>query len=153
MGARSSQGLKWNLDPKQLIWKLSDRARQYGQSQILNPTAALGRRGEDLAHRYLQRAGFKVVARNYKPGDDSEVDIIARLGELLVFFEVKTRSSAEHSAPERNIDQEKERHIMRAARSFATRAGIDWDKVRFDIISIVMADPPTIAHYENAFYA
>jgi putative endonuclease len=136
-----------------LLWKLSDRARQFSQSQILNPTAALGKRGEDLAHRYLQRAGFQVVARNYKPGEDSEIDIVARLGELLVFVEVKTRTSAEHSAPERNIDQEKERHILRAARAFATRAGIDWDKVRFDIISIVMHDPPSIFHYENAFYS
>jgi len=153
METGSGQRLKWALKPTQLLWKLSDRARQYRESHLLNPTAALGKRGEDLAHRYLQRAGFKVVARNYKPGQDSEVDIVARLGELLVFVEVKTRTSDLHSAPERNIDQEKERRIMRAARSFATRAGIDWDKVRFDIVSIVMNDPPTIAHYEDAFYA
>jgi putative endonuclease len=118
----------------------------------MHPSAALGRRGEDLAHRYLQRAGFKVVARNYKPGADSEIDIVARLGELLVFVEVKTRTSDEHSAPERAIDKEKESHILRAARAFTTRAGVDWAKVRFDIISIVMAEPPTITHYEDAFY-
>lgn len=141
------------LQPQQLLWKLSDRARQFGQSRILNSTAAVGKRGEDLAHRYLQKAGFKVVARNYKPGEDSEVDIVARSGELLVFVEVKTRISAEHSAPERAIDEEKERHILKAAKAFATRASIDWDKVRFDIVSIVLTDPPTIKHYENAFYS
>jgi putative endonuclease len=144
--------LKWVLQPQQLLWKLSDRARQFGQSQILNATAAVGRRGEDLAHRYLQMAGFKIVARNYKPGEDSEVDIVARLGELLVFVEVKTRVSSEHSAPERAIDGEKQRHILKAARAFASRANIDWDHVRFDIVSIVLADPPTITHYEDAFY-
>jgi putative endonuclease len=153
METGSNQGRKWALKPAQLLWKLSDRTRQFRQSQTLSPTAALGKRGEDLAHRYLERAGFKVVARNYKPGPDSEVDIVARLGELLVFVEVKTRTSDQHSAPERNIDEDKERHILRAARAFATRAGIDWDKVRFDIISIVMNNPPTIAHYQDAFYS
>lgn len=152
MGTRGSEAIKWALQPKQLLWKLSDRARQFGESRILSPTAALGRRGEDLAHRYLQRAGFKVIARNYKPGEDSEVDIVARLGDLVVFVEVKTRSSAEHSAPERAVDDEKERHILKAARAFATRAGINWDKVRFDIISVVMAGAPTITHYEDAFH-
>jgi putative endonuclease len=145
--------VKWKLQPTQLLWKLSDRARQFGQSRTLSPTAALGRKGEDLAHRYLELAGFQVIARNYKPGADSEIDIVARLGELLVFVEVKTRSSDEFSAPERNIDQDKQRHILRAARAFATRAGFDWDKVRFDIISIVMAEPPSLVHHVDAFCA
>jgi putative endonuclease len=152
METGSGERIKWTLKPAQLLWKLSDRARQHRQAHVLNSAAALGKRGEDLAHRYLQRAGFQVVARNYKPGDDSEVDIVARRGELLVFVEVKTRNSDEHSAPERNIDVEKERHILRAAKAFATRAGIEWDKVRFDVISIVMNNPPTLAHYQDAFY-
>jgi putative endonuclease len=91
------------------------------------------------------------VARNYEPGNDSEIDIVARRGDLLVFVEVKTRTSADHSAPERNVDQEKKKHIVRAARAFATRAGVDRDKVRFDVISIVMDNPPRIAHFEDAF--
>lgn len=151
MGTRGGEGLKWSIQPKQLLWKLSDRARQFGESQILTPTAALGRRGEDLAHRYLQRAGFRVVARNYKPGEDSEIDIVARQGEWLVFVEVKTRTTDEFGAPERAVGDEKQQHILRAARAFVTRAGIEWSKVRFDVVSVVMAKPPTITHYEDAF--
>ena len=151
MGAPGGEGLGWSLQPKQLLWKLSDRARQFGESKTLTPTAALGKRGEDLAHRYLHRAGFKVVARNYRPGVDSEVDIVARLGELLVFVEVKTRTSDEHSAPDRAIDGEKQRHILKAAGAFVTRSGLTWSNVRFDIISIVMGQPPTITHRQGAF--
>jgi putative endonuclease len=151
MGIRGGQALKWAIQPRQVLWKLSDRARQFGQSRTLTGTAAVGRRGEDLAHRYLQKCGFKVVARNYKAGEDSEVDIIARLGDLLVFVEVKTRVSSQHAAPERAIDDEKERHILKAAKAFATRCGADWENVRFDIVSIVLDDPPTIAHYQDAF--
>ena len=34
---------------RQLLWKLSDRARQFGETRLLTPTAAIGKRGEDLA--------------------------------------------------------------------------------------------------------
>ncbi len=151
MGIRSRKNVKWPLQPHQLLWKLSDRAREWSESRTLTPALALGKKGEDLAHRYLQRAGFKVVARNFKPGEDSEVDIVARLGELLVFVEVKTLASMQHSAPDRAVGPDKERHILRAARSFATRAGVEWSRCRFDIISVVLDQPPTIRHFENAF--
>jgi putative endonuclease len=152
MPTRTVQSLKWAIRPQQVLWKLSDRMRQFEEARTLNPSAAVGKRGEDLAHRYLHRAGFKVIARNYKPGEDSEVDIVARLGEKLIFVEVKTRISNDVSAPERAIDEEKERRIRKAARAFATRAGIDWDKIRFDVISVILHNPPTISHFEDAFY-
>jgi putative endonuclease len=143
----------WTLKPSQVIWKLSDRARQAKQEKKLNPDAALGKRGEDLAHRYLQRAGYAVVARNYKPGADSEIDIIAQKGDLYVFVEVKARKTDEFGAPERAVDKEKQKHILRAARAYATRAGIEWNQVRFDIISIVFSKPPAIWHQQDAFFS
>jgi putative endonuclease len=150
MAARGAQ--TWGIRPGQLLWKLSDRARQFRQSHILTPEAALGKRGEDLAHRYLRKVGFTVVARNYRPGADSEVDIVARRGDLLVFVEVKTRTSAESGHPDRAIDLEKQKHIARAARSYVTRAGIEWNRVRFDTIAIVLSHPPSIMHQEDAFF-
>jgi len=137
---------------KQLIWRLSDRIRHFREARALNPDAALGRRGEDLAHRYLRNRGYKVVARNYKPGVDSEIDIVARHGELVVFVEVKSRVSEEFGSPERAIDLEKQRHIVRAARSFVTRARLEWSQVRFDVISVVFSDPPSIVHRQDAFF-
>jgi putative endonuclease len=118
----------------------------------MNPDAALGRRGEDIAHRYLQKSGMTVVARNYKPGEDSEIDIVARQGDTIVFVEVKSRSSAEFGNPDRAIDQEKQKHIVRAARAYVRRAGINWDQVRFDVISVIFSDPPAILHQRDAFF-
>jgi len=135
-----------------LIWKLADSIRQKKQRQTLSKDAALGRRGEDFAHRYLERAGFKVVARNYRPGADSEIDIVALENEILVFVEVKSRQSAEFGSPDRAIDREKQKHIIRAARSYVTRAGIGWDHVRFDVISIVFTNPPMLEHFRDAFF-
>ncbi|HEY7307410.1 MAG TPA: YraN family protein [Bryobacteraceae bacterium] len=115
--------------------------------------AALGRRGEDLAHRYLQRKGFTVVARNYKPGADSEIDIVARQGDLVVFVEVKSRTSAEFGSPDRAIDQEKQKHIVRAARAYVNRAALEWNQVRFDTISVLFTHPPSIFHQQDAFFS
>lgn len=153
MATSGHQGPRWSLAPQQLLWKLSDAARQARLKQTLNPEAALGRRGEDLAHRYLRSKGLRVLSRNYRPGGgEAEVDIVARDGEIVVFVEVKARSSAEYGSPDRAIGLEKQQHIVRAARSFATRAGIGWHQVRFDIISVVFTKPPSIVHHQDAFF-
>jgi len=135
-----------------LLWKLSDRARQAREARTLAPDAALGRRGEDVAHRYLQKAGYAVVTRNYKAGADSEIDIVATKDNLVVFVEVKSRTSAIYGAPERAMDADKHKNIVRGARAYATRGAIDWSQVRFDVISVVFTKPPSILHQQDAFF-
>jgi len=142
----------WKFRPSQLMWKLSDRARQASEARTLTAEAALGRHGEDLAHRYLQKAGYAVVARNYRAGADSEIDIVARKKDLVVFVEVKSRRSTEYGAPDRAIDEKKHKNIIRGARAFTTRGAIDWSQVRFDVISVVFTQPPSILHQQDAFY-
>ncbi len=145
-------GSNWALHPRQLVWKLSDAARQFREKRTLSPDSALGRKGEDLAHRYLRSSGYRIIARNYKPGQDSEIDIVAREGDKLVFVEVKSRRSAEYGSPDRAIDPEKKRHIVRAARTFVTRSGDAWNNVRFDVVAIVFSHPPAISHYRDVFF-
>lgn len=113
----------------------------------------LGRRGEDLAHRYLRSRKYVVVARNYRAasGARGEIDIIARDGTELVFVEVKTRRSNEISFPERAVDDQKQRYIMRAARDYARRASVDWANVRFDVVAITGIENPAIEHFKDAF--
>ena len=156
MGTRSDEAehrKRSFITPGQLIWKLTDGARQIRQRQILTPEMALGRRGEDLAHRYLQRAGYRVIARNYRPGGgEAEIDIVARQGDIVVFIEVKARSSADFGSPDRAIGSAKRKNIVLAAHSYATRAGIEWNQVRFDTISIVLHPKPTITHDQDAFF-
>jgi putative endonuclease len=152
MALGSVKNTGWKLKPSQLLWKLSDSTRQAREARLLTPDAALGRRGEDMAHRYLQGTGYAVVGRNYKPGVDSEIDIIARKDNFVVFVEVKSRTSIAYGAPERAIDIEKQKHIIRAARAYAARAGIEWTQVRFDVISVVFTKPPSILHQQDAFF-
>jgi putative endonuclease len=94
-----------------------------------------------------------VIARNYRPaGGEVEADIVARQGDYLVFVEVKSRASGDYGSPDRAIGSDKQKNIMRAARAYATRAGIDWSQVRFDTISILFTDPPSITHLKDAFF-
>lgn len=154
MAIGSTEKSPWSLAPKQLLWKLSDSARQFRERHVLTAEAALGRRGEDLAHRYLRLSGLTVIARNYRPsGGEAEVDIVARDGDVTVFIEVKTRRTAEFGSPDRAIDDAKQRNIVRAARAFTTRAGIPWNQVRFDVIAIVLTQPASIVHNQDVFFA
>jgi len=57
----------------------------------LNTKDALGRRGEQLAAQYLERAGFRILDRNWRCAE-GEIDIVAAERRVLVVCEVKTRS-------------------------------------------------------------
>jgi putative endonuclease len=150
MAARSSETVLKRL---QVFGRLSDASRQWRERFTLHPTQALGRQGEDLAHRYLRGRGFHILARRFRlPDASGEVDIIARQRDIIVFVEVKARRSAEYGSPERAVDPEKQRKLIRVARSYILKAGADWSQVRFDIVSVVLSKPPVIAHYEDAFF-
>jgi len=108
--------------------------------------------GEDEAHRYLRGRGCTIVARNYRTRSGSgEIDLVAWHGQRLVFVEVKTRESEEFGMPESAVDTEKRANLRRAAQDYANRTGVDWDKTRFDIVSVVLAKPMRIAWIQDAF--
>jgi putative endonuclease len=111
-----------------------------------------GRIGEDLAHRFLRARGCTVVARNYRTLSGSgEIDLVAWDGRKLAFIEVKTRGSEEFGPPESAVDAEKRERVRRAARDYARRAEIPWRDTRFDIVSIVLDQPPRIEWLRDAF--
>ena len=56
-------------------------------------------------------------------------------GPTLVFVEVKSRATEEFGAPDRAVDREKEKRLLRAARSYAHRAGVEMERARFDIVT------------------
>jgi len=111
-----------------------------------------GRLGEDYAHRYLRGHGCTVVARNYRTRSGSgEIDIVAWDGATLAFVEVKTRVSVEHGAPESAVDEGKQERLELAARDFARRSGVAWERTRFDILSVVLERPPRVEWLRDAF--
>jgi len=132
------------------LLKLADGARHRARLRQGPADQALGRRGEDLAHRYLERHGFTVVARNHRPASGiGEIDLVAWDRDTLAFVEVKCRASDEHGAPDRNVDAAKQRALVSAARHYARQAGVPWERVRFDVLSVVLTRPPRLTHWRD----
>lgn len=132
-----------------LLYRLADRLRRRARG---TSALAQGRYGEDLAHRYLQRHGCTVVARNFRPhGSGGEIDLVAWDGPALVFVEVKTRASGEYGTPDRAVDADKQWFVQRAAEEYARRVNVDWSCVRFDIIAITLESPPRLEWLQDAF--
>jgi len=129
-----------------LLYRAADALRRRSQQENH------GRMGEDAAHRYLRRHGCTIVARNYRMrSGGGEIDLVVWHGRKLVFVEVKTRESDDYGAPESAVDAEKRANLRRASQDYARRAGLDWDKTRFDIVSVVLARPMRIDWIKDAF--
>jgi putative endonuclease len=134
------------------LYRFADCLRHHGRKRRLTKDHALGRRGEDVAHRFLQRAGFIIVDRNYRMASGGgEVDLIGWEGDTLVFIEVKSRRSDEYGAPDRAIRLEKQSSLIRAAREYARHAEVPWDKVRLDVVNVVFSRTPVVTHFRNVF--
>jgi len=117
----------------------------------MTPRRALGRRAEDLAHRYLQRRGYRILARNWTGPHLAEVDIVASDGERTVFVEVKSRQADEHGSPDRAVDAIKQIAQRRAARAWARAAQIEEGAIRFDLVTVVFTNPPRVEHQPDAW--
>ena len=134
------------------FYRFADLLRHQSRMQTAAPGHAMGARGEDLAHRFLQSAGMVVVARNYRMSSGAgEIDLIGWERETLVFVEVKSRETEEYGAPDRAINPEKQKSVMRAAREYARHASVPWDRVRFDVVTVVLSTPPRLKHFPDAF--
>jgi putative endonuclease len=135
-----------------MIRAFFDWLRHRARSRRGSADLALGRRGEDLAHRLLRRHGLIIVARNYRlESGAAEADLIAWEGEELVFVEVKTRRSAEYGPPDRAVGERKRAHLRRVAREYARITSTPWDRVRFDLISVVLSEPPELDWRRGGF--
>jgi len=134
-----------------VIGTFCDWIRHIVRRRRWNPELALGRRGEDLAHRYLRRQGYIIVARNYRlASGDAEADLIAWDGNTLVVVEVKSRSNDAHGPPERAVGGDKLAHLRRVARAYARKTNTPWESVRCDVVTVVLA-PRRLQLLRNAF--
>lgn len=134
------------------LYRLADYARQMAGNRRWPADKAIGRRGEDIVHRWLQRQGMTVVARNFTPpGGKAEADLIAWDGDELVVIEVKTRSNLDFGPPERNVGYQKHQKMIAAGEYYARRAEVPLDRVRFDVVSVLMLGKSVeVEHFKAA---
>src|SRR5258707_13188302 len=113
----------------------------------------LGRLGEVLAIECLERAGYRIVAANFRlpVGRNTrdvivsaEIDVVAYDGPTLCFVEVKTRGTDEFAPPQVNVDLRKRRQIARAARGYRRMFGLTDAPYRYDVVTVVSASAKQI---------
>jgi putative endonuclease len=107
-------------------WRLAERP---------DPRRLRGRRGEEIAARYLSEKGFRILQRGYR-ARCGEIDLIALDGAELVFVEVKCRSSLQCGDPLEAVTPTKRGRILRAAALYLQATG-GWERpCRFDIVAV-----------------
>ncbi|MFT4665942.1 MAG: putative endonuclease [Polaribacter sp.] len=112
----------------------------------------LGKRGEEIARKFLEDKGHAILEINYRFGR-AEIDLISRCDDLLIFTEVKTRSSSFFGPPELAVNDKKVNLIVSAAQSYLYDNDYE-DEIRFDVISIIISTAANIQinHFEDAFF-
>ena len=123
----------------------------------------LGHRGEELAARHLERAGWRIVERNYRVRE-GEIDLIAVRGPTLAFCEVKTlvhrpNRTRGPANPVESVGYRKQVRVRRMARTWLaarraegrTTGAAD---LRLDVIGVVLSPAGELVrleHIEGAF--
>lgn len=116
----------------------------------------LGRIAEDHAARYLASRGYRIKDRNFRLPRGPEVDIIAEKQDVLVFVEVKSRSTADEFAPRNQVTPWKQRQITRAASAYLQHRERRERVMRFDIVEVYLTPEgrvQKIEALEGAFQA
>ncbi len=97
---------------------------------------AFGKRGEDVACEELQRRGYEILDRRYRTRC-GELDIIARDGGVIVFVEVKARSSRRFGAPLESITWKKRQRLSQMAASYLFEKRLGHAPCRFDTVGVM----------------
>jgi putative endonuclease len=97
-------------------------------------STASGRAGEDAAVALLEANGYRIVGRNVRlPG--GEIDVIARDGDVVVFVEVKARSTAAYGGAKAAVGIRK-RATLRAIAADWLQVAAPRAKARFDVVTL-----------------
>jgi putative endonuclease len=98
---------------------------------------------------WYQSAAYEILARNWRC-DEGELDVVAHTatGDVLVFCEVKTRTSGEFGSPFESVTPAKQRRLRRLAARWlgsADRQGGRYGQIRFDVAAVTPGTGGTLA--------
>lgn len=96
----------------------------------------MGREGESLARKYVEKAGFEVRACNWRWGH-LELDIVATRNGTLHIIEVKTRQDTSGGFPEESVTRKKLLNLIKAAEAYQLAHHCTLP-LQFDILAIVI---------------
>ncbi len=111
---------------------------------------ATGKRGEDIACRFLKKDSYKILQKNFRC-HQGEIDLIAKDKDgVLCFVEVKARNSEDFGLPEESITYWKRKKLLYIALAYIEVKKLKSKAMRFDVVSINLANNKTTI-IKNAF--
>lgn len=107
-----------------------------------------GNRGESLAVEHLQMKGYEILSRNYR-NKWGEVDIVAKHNKIVVFVEVKTKTTDKFGEPWEMVNSWKIEQVKRMGELWCREYG--WEgRVRVDVVGVWLGqDEPRLEHWES----
>ncbi len=108
---------------------------------------ARGAFGEALAATHYERQGYRVLDRNWRTAT-GELDLVLRRGAVVVFSEVKARSTDAFGPPAAAVGIAKQRRIRLLALEWLRAHDLRCRELRFDVVSVVGTQVEVI---ESAF--
>jgi putative endonuclease len=108
---------------------------------------ARGQWGEDRAAAHYRRLGYAVVDRNWRC-PHGEIDLVVRIGDIVVFCEVKARRTGSFGGPVAAVDHRKQTRVRRTAAAWLAVHDLRRVDVRFDVVAITGV---AVEVYEGAF--
>lgn len=118
------------------------------------PRRALGDFGERLAVHHLEAKGYQIIERNYRRRE-GEIDIIARLGDLLAFVEVRCRRGSLMGTAIESLSRAKQRRLVALAEAYGREGDGSLEKRRIDVIAVDLAPDGkflSLSHVEGAVW-
>ncbi len=109
-----------------------------------------GKRGEIIAKEYLISKGYNILDLNYRT-KIGEIDIIALDKNILVFVEVKTRTSLNFGYAYEAVNRKKQEKIIYCSQLYQNQKKLLCYQIRYDIIEVYLTTNIKINHIENCF--
>ncbi|MGG4220774.1 YraN family protein [Paenibacillus jamilae] len=113
---------------------------------------AKGTMGEEAAASFLEHLGYRILERNWRCRS-GEIDLIAKQEHILVFIEVRSRSSSKYGTPAESVTARKITQVRQTAAVYLHMNGIGDAPVRFDMISVRLSAETAVVtdHFKDAF--
>jgi len=116
-------------------------------------TDDFGELGERIAARWLERSGWRVLARRFRAGR-RDIDLVVERDGLVAFVEVKARSGVTFGDPVEAVHRRKQHSLTRSAQIWVGRHGRDGEQYRFDVFGILLqGNKVFVRHIPAAFEA
>ena len=112
---------------------------------------ARGEAAEEAAAAHLRQEGHRILCRN-RANSCGELDLVTRVGRVIVFVEVRSRTAGAPVPAHNSLTARKRRAWRAAATEFLRKHRLQGHPIRFDLVAVETSSEGgvlSVRHYEN----